>query len=65
MVLPTPPVRLESPCAVIFDGSLYTFQSGAFQRLPLTQGAQWEAREGLLVKQLDEGANGLQVAKLD
>ena len=29
------------------------------------EGAQWEAREGLLVKQLDEGTNGLQVAKLD
>ena len=42
MVLPKPAVALNDACSVIFDNTLYTYQAGAFQRLPLEQGAKWE-----------------------
>ncbi|MCJ1406949.1 hypothetical protein MMC19_001019 [Ptychographa xylographoides] len=41
MSFPTPPVPLDGHCSVIYNNTLYAFQSTAFQSLPLTQGARW------------------------
>ena len=41
MSLPTPPVPLDGQCTVIYNNTLYAFQSNAFQSLPLSPGAQW------------------------
>ncbi|MCJ1396564.1 hypothetical protein MMC18_009455 [Xylographa bjoerkii] len=41
MSLPAPPVPLDGQCTVIYNNTLYAFQSNAFQSLPLSPGAQW------------------------
>ncbi|KAK0618304.1 hypothetical protein B0T17DRAFT_495689 [Bombardia bombarda] len=41
MPLPQPVVPLTDPCSVIFNSTLYTYTSDAFQALPLTAGAKW------------------------
>ncbi|MCJ1475881.1 hypothetical protein MMC13_004545 [Lambiella insularis] len=41
MALPSPPVPLNGQCTVIYNNTLYAYQSNAFQSLPLTEGAQW------------------------
>ncbi|MCJ1296458.1 hypothetical protein MMC34_008024 [Xylographa carneopallida] len=41
MSLPAPPVPLDGHCTVIYNNTLYAFQSNAFQSLPLSPGAQW------------------------
>lgn len=41
MSLPTPPVPLDGHCTVIYDNTLFAYQSNAFQALPLTEGARW------------------------
>ena len=41
MVVPAPPVPLDNHCSIIYDGVLYTYQSNAFQSLPLRNGAAW------------------------
>ncbi|KAJ9157700.1 Pre-mRNA splicing factor CLF1 [Pleurostoma richardsiae] len=42
MPLPQPEVPLDDICSVIFNNTLYTYSSEAFQSLTLTQGAEWE-----------------------
>ncbi|KAL9081303.1 MAG: hypothetical protein Q9157_000158 [Trypethelium eluteriae] len=41
MTTPQPPVTLQGHCSVIDKETLYTYQSNAFQSLPLKQGASW------------------------
>lgn len=41
MVLPKPLVALKGHCSVIYNNTLYTFQSEAFQSLELRPGGQW------------------------
>ncbi|MCJ1403585.1 hypothetical protein MMC11_006808 [Xylographa trunciseda] len=41
MSLPAPPVPLDGQCTVIYNNTLYAFQSNAFQSLSLSRGAQW------------------------
>ncbi|MCJ1322097.1 hypothetical protein MMC15_007442 [Xylographa vitiligo] len=41
MSLPAPPVPLDGQCTVIYNNTLYAFQSNAFQSLPLSPGARW------------------------
>ncbi|MCJ1287205.1 hypothetical protein MMC26_006553 [Xylographa opegraphella] len=41
MSLPAPPVPLDGHCTVIYNNTLYAFQSNAFQALSLSPGAQW------------------------
>ena len=41
MSLPTPPVAFNGQCTVIYNDTLYAFQSNAFQALPLAEGAKW------------------------
>ena len=41
MSLPTPPVAFNGQCTVIYNNTLYAFQSNAFQALPLAEGAEW------------------------
>jgi hypothetical protein len=41
MSLPTPPVPLDGQCTVVYNNTLFAYQSNAFQALPLTEGAQW------------------------
>ena len=41
MSLPTPPVAFNGQCTVIYNNTLYAFQSTAFQALPLAEGAEW------------------------
>ena len=41
MVVPAPPVPLNDHCSIIYNGTLYTYQSNAFQSLPLRNGAAW------------------------
>ncbi|MCJ1243740.1 hypothetical protein MMC30_000937 [Trapelia coarctata] len=41
MALPTPPVPLDGHCTVIYNNTLFAYQSNAFQALQLTEGARW------------------------
>ncbi|KAI4123138.1 MAG: hypothetical protein LQ338_005428 [Usnochroma carphineum] len=41
MSLPQPPVPLKGHCSVIYNNTLYTYQSAAFQSLPLEKGGTW------------------------
>ncbi|KAI9713978.1 MAG: hypothetical protein M1820_000708 [Bogoriella megaspora] len=41
MTTPQPPVELKGHCSVIDKETLYTYQSDAFQSLPLKEGASW------------------------
>ncbi|KAG7107498.1 hypothetical protein HYQ44_013377 [Verticillium longisporum] len=42
MSIPEPEVPLDHICSTIWGNTLYTFSTGAFQALPLKQGAKWE-----------------------
>jgi hypothetical protein len=42
MPLPEPEYPLEDVCTTIYNNTLYTYSSTAFQSLELTQGAQWK-----------------------
>ncbi|KAM0281941.1 hypothetical protein ACHAQH_003287 [Verticillium albo-atrum] len=42
MSIPEPEVPLDHICSTIWGNTLYTFSAGAFQALPLKQGAEWE-----------------------
>ena len=42
MPLPTPSIPLKDTCSVIYNGTLYTYQSDAFQSLDLDEGATWK-----------------------
>jgi hypothetical protein len=42
MPLPQPTVPLTDVCSVIFNNTLYTYSTNAFQSLSLTPGAQWK-----------------------
>jgi len=41
MTLPTPQYPLVDACSTLFNNTLYTYTSEAFQSLPLTKGASW------------------------
>ncbi|KAH6671385.1 hypothetical protein B0J14DRAFT_94200 [Halenospora varia] len=41
MPLPQPDVPLEDSCSAIFNNTLYSYSSQAFQSLPITKGATW------------------------
>ncbi|CAK7240914.1 MAG: hypothetical protein STHCBS139747_002370 [Sporothrix thermara] len=41
MSLPQPSVALNGICSAIFNNTLYTYSSSAFQALPLSAGAKW------------------------
>ncbi|RDW63927.1 hypothetical protein BP5796_10429 [Coleophoma crateriformis] len=41
MVLPTPVAAIVDACSVIYNNTLYSYQSDIFQSLPLTNGGQW------------------------
>ncbi|KAF4635167.1 hypothetical protein G7Y89_g2922 [Cudoniella acicularis] len=41
MSLPQPAVPLEDSCSTLFNNTLYTYTSQAFQSLPIVQGAIW------------------------
>ncbi|KAH8883928.1 hypothetical protein GQ53DRAFT_406009 [Thozetella sp. PMI_491] len=41
MPLPQPPVALDNVCSVIFNNTLYTYSTAAFQALPLSAGGNW------------------------
>ena len=41
MALPIPQYPLGDECSVLFDNTLYTYNSQAFQSLALQEGAQW------------------------
>ncbi|KAI9683518.1 MAG: hypothetical protein M1822_006058 [Bathelium mastoideum] len=43
MTTPQPPVELQGHCSVVDRETLYTYQSNAFQSLPLKEGASWTA----------------------
>ncbi|KAK3362776.1 hypothetical protein B0T25DRAFT_16805 [Lasiosphaeria hispida] len=45
MPLPQPKVALSDICSVIFNNTLYTYSTNAFQALPLSAGAEWEQLE--------------------
>lgn len=42
MSLPQPDTPLGDHCSTLFDGTLYTFSSAAFQSLSLSKGAEWK-----------------------
>ncbi|CAK7235719.1 hypothetical protein SBRCBS47491_009391 [Sporothrix bragantina] len=42
MSLPQPTVALNNICSAIFNNTLYTYSSSAFQSLALTSGAKWK-----------------------
>ncbi|KAI5920004.1 hypothetical protein F4810DRAFT_451623 [Camillea tinctor] len=42
MSAPQPPVALTGSCSVIFNNTLYSYSSSAFQSLALEEGAAWE-----------------------
>lgn len=42
MPLPKPEYPLDNACTTIFDNTLYTYSSTAFQSLELTEGAKWK-----------------------
>lgn len=42
MSLPRPDTPLGDHCSTLFDGTLYTFSSAAFQSLSLSKGAEWK-----------------------
>ncbi|CAK7220053.1 hypothetical protein SCUCBS95973_004026 [Sporothrix curviconia] len=42
MSLPQPTVALNNICSAIFNNTLYTYSSSAFQSLALTSGAEWK-----------------------
>lgn len=51
MGIPKPPVPLEAICSVIYNNTLFTYSSGAFQALPLASGARWaELSKGVSVE---------------
>jgi len=41
MVLPTPQYSLDSSCSTLFNNTLYTYSSAAFQSLKMENGAEW------------------------
>jgi hypothetical protein len=41
MTLPTPQYPLVDACSTLFNNTLYTYTSEAFQSLPVQKGAQW------------------------
>ena len=41
MPLPTPPVALDGQCSVVYNNTLFSYQSNAFQALPLNEGGEW------------------------
>jgi hypothetical protein len=41
MSLPTPEYPLVDACSTLFNNTLYTYTSEAFQSLPLQNGAEW------------------------
>lgn len=41
MSLPVPPVHLNGTCSTIYNNTLYSYSSSAFQSLPLVHGAEW------------------------
>ncbi|KAJ2901289.1 hypothetical protein MKZ38_001998 [Zalerion maritima] len=41
MTIPTPTVPLEDICSVVYNNTLYTYSSQAFQSLEFAEGAQW------------------------
>jgi hypothetical protein len=41
MSSPIPPIKLDSGCSGIFENTVYTYQSDAFQSLRLEKGAGW------------------------
>lgn len=43
MPLPQPKTALNNACSVIFDNTLYTYSTDAFQSLRLEKGAKWKA----------------------
>ncbi|KAM0329914.1 hypothetical protein ACHAQA_004080 [Verticillium albo-atrum] len=45
MSIPEPEVPLDHVCSTIWGNTLYTFSAGAFQSLPLKQGAEWKKLE--------------------
>ncbi|KAK0730513.1 hypothetical protein B0H67DRAFT_596633 [Lasiosphaeris hirsuta] len=45
MPLPQPKVALNDICSVIFNNTLYTYSTNAFQALPLSPGSEWEQLE--------------------
>jgi hypothetical protein len=45
MGVPQPPVALENICSVIYNNTLYTYSSNAFQALQLSPGATWQTLE--------------------
>jgi hypothetical protein len=52
MSLPEPPSSVDNSCAVIWENTLYTYTSEAFQSLKLQEGAEWEELE------MGEGVTG-------
>lgn len=45
MAQPKPKVALNNVCSSIYNNTLYTYQSDAFQSLSLESGAEWESLE--------------------
>lgn len=51
MTVPEPILPLENICSVIYNNTLYTYSSSAFQALPLEDGADWnELPSGISVE---------------
>ena len=41
MSLPIPPIPLNNHCSVVYNSTVYTYQSDAFQSISLRNGSQW------------------------
>ncbi|MCJ1312982.1 hypothetical protein MMC25_006658 [Agyrium rufum] len=42
MALPSPPIPLQNHCSIIYNNTVYAYQAGAFQALPLQNGSSWQ-----------------------